>query len=394
MIESSRAWGRGLIRGIAKYSRLNGPWNFLKTPAFFIAGNKKKFLEEIKQFNPDGIIMREVPDTEEIISLGKPVVISPHLHKKFTGALNIIEDCRTTGQMAAEHLLSKGLRNFGFCGFDSMFWSRERGAGFYDRIIENGHSVFVYNQPKKKSDRTWENEKPILRKWLISLPKPIGLMCCIDERSDQVSEICKVEGIHVPEEVAIIGVDNDEMICELSSPPLTSISFNSEGIGFQAANLLAKLIKGQKIPNTEELITLPTYVVQRQSTEITSVEDSDVAEAIAYITKNAGRSISVMEVLHTVAVPRRTLERRFRTLVGNSIYQEIQNERIKRIESLLIETNMTVTEIAYSMGFSNPNEMTRFFNNKRKISPTSFRKKYKMGLLRNNTSQLFTADKA
>jgi len=141
----------------------------------------------------------------------------------------------------------------------------------------------------------------------------------------------------------------------------------------------------QKKTDIEELITPPAYVVQRQSTDIAAIEDPDVAEAISYITKNVGRTTSVEDVLREVMVPRRTLERRFHKLVGNSIYKEIQNERIKRIERLLIETNMTVAEIAYSMGYSNPNELTRSFSSNRKMSPTFFRKKYKTGLLRDRT---------
>jgi LacI family transcriptional regulator len=381
LIESSRAWGRGLIRGIAKYSQLHGPWNFLKPPVFFIAGSNRRFLDEIKKFNPDGIIMREVPDTEKIIALGKPVVISPHLHEKFAGAFNITEDFRATGQMAAEYLISKGLKNFAFCGLDDMFWSHRRAAGFQDRAKQNGHPVSIYKQPKKKNDRIRVNEIPLLKEWLHSLPKPVGLMCCIDERSDLIAEICKAEGIHVPEDIAIIGVDNDDLICELSSPPLTSISFNCEGLGYQAASMLEKLMTGQKLSDTEGLIASPANVVERQSTEIRKISDPDVAKAISYINEKSNSMIYVEDVVSKAAVPRRTLERRFHAFLGNSIYQTIQNERTKRIEHLLIATNMSVSEIAYSMGFSNPNELTRSFQKNRKMSPTAFRKKYKFGLL-------------
>jgi len=377
LIENSRAWGRGLIRGIAKYSRLNGPWDFLRTSAFFIAESKKTLLAEIKHFNPDGIIMREVPDTQKIIGLGKPVVISPHIHKRFSGALNIVEDFPTTGQMAAEHLLGEGLRNFAFCGFDNMFWSRERCAAFCDRISRSGFSVSVYTQMKKKKDRIWEKEKFTLKDWIVSLPKPIGLMCCIDERSQQVAEICKLEGIKVPEEIAILGVDNDDFICELTLPPLSSVAFGAEDVGDQAAKLLDDLINGRISPNDKDLITSPTYVVQRQSTDLIATGDSDVAESISYIRENICKHISVEDVLHKVAVPRRTLERRFHIVLGNTIYKTIQNERVKRIERFLIETNMTVEEIAYAIGFSDPNELTRSFSRIRKISPIFFRKKYK-----------------
>lgn len=382
LIENSRAWGRGLIQGIVKYSHLNGPWTFLKPPAFFVAETNKTFLEEIRHFSPDGIIMREIQNAQEIINIGKPVVISPVLHKHFLGALNIVEDCLATGRMAADHLLSKGLRNFAFCGFDDMFWSRERCEGFCDRIAQRGFTVSVYCQPKSKKDRVWENEKPILRDWLLSLPKPVGLLCCIDERSEQVVEVCKAEGIHVPNEISIIGVDNDEMICDLSTPPLSSVSFNAEGIGYRAAEMLDGLMKGQISPDKENLLVSPVGVIQRQSTDITAIKDPAIREVILFIKENARKPISVNDIVHIVALPRRTLERRFLKFTGNSIYKEIQIERQKRIENLLIETNMTIAEIAFSMGFSEPYELTRFFIRQRKMSPTSFRKKYKMGIIK------------
>jgi len=380
LIGNSRAWGRGLIRGIAKYSSLNGPWCFLKTPAFFESESRKRFIDDIKHFNPDGIIMREVVDTQEIIDLGKPVVVSPHKLKRFDKAACIVEDSKATGQMAAEHLLSKGLRNFAFCGYDNMFWSQERKDGFCDRIKRSGHIVSVYSQPKKKKDRIWENEKPFLRDWLVSLEKPVGLMCCIDERSDQVAEMCKVEGINVPAEIAIIGVDNDDMICELAMPPLTSIAFDAEGVGFQAAEMLDDLMNSLPPSGRNEVITLPAYVCQRQSTDLIATEDADVAEAISFIRSNTDKLICVEDVLCEVAMPRRTLERRFKKLLGNSIYQEIQNERMKRIERLLIQTNMNINQITRTLNFSSSNELTRFFTRQRKMSPTFFRKKYHMNL--------------
>ena len=374
LVEDSRAWGRGLIRGIARYSRLHGPWQFWKPPVFF-ASSHKSFLEDIKEFNPDAIIMREIKDAQEIIDLGKPVVIFGHRTKRFKGAITIDEDTMATGQMAAEHLLSKGLKNFAFCGYDDIFWSQERREGFCHAITERGRPVLVYRQPKKRHERIWEHEKPFLAQWLHALPKPVGLMCCVDERSDQVAEICKMEGIHVPEAVAIVGVDNDDMICELSSPPLSSIEFHADSVGYEVAKLLDQVIKTGQTPDNTEISVTPAYVVQRQSSDINAIDDPVVAEAMAYITENANKAICVEDVLQEVIVPRRTLERKFHKLLGNSIYKEIQNERIKRVERMLLETDMSIHEIAHALNFSDANELSRFFKRLRNLSPVSFRKK-------------------
>ena len=219
---NSRAWERGLISGIAQYSRLHGRWDFLKKPVFFMARHNTDFYKKIVQFNPDGIIMRELQDTEKILKMKKPTVISPVYKRSFPRVVNIIEDCEATGRMAAEHLLSKGLKSFAYCGIDGMFWSQDRCNGFIKRIQKAGFEVSIY-VPPKVTKKSFENELPFLKQWLSKLPIPTGLMCCIDERAEQVIEICKVEGIHIPEHIAIIGVDNDEIICDLSSPPLTSI---------------------------------------------------------------------------------------------------------------------------------------------------------------------------
>jgi LacI family transcriptional regulator len=199
-------------------------------------------------------------------------------------------------------------------------------------------------------------------------------MCCIDERSEQVLEICNTSGIHVPEEIAIIGVDNDEMICELSCPPLTSISFNAREIGYQAAKLLDSMMRGKKSAASYEIMTRPLSVVQRQSTEMTAVKDTEVAEAVSYIRGHAHQNITVDDVADHVAVPRRTLERRFRLKLKNTIYKEIESEKIAKIEKLLNETNLSIAAIAEKMGFSTPSEITRFFSRIRKMNPTEYRK--------------------
>jgi LacI family transcriptional regulator len=376
LIENSRAWGRGLLAGIAKYSRIVGHWHFLKDPAFFMPQSTGRYVERIKEFNPDGIIMRQVPDADEIIQLGKPVIISPHKCERFLGATNIIEDCDATGRMAAEHLLSKGFKNFAYCGFDDMFWSHHRCRGFQKRLSESNFTVSVYREPASDRLRIWEKERFSILKWLKSLPKPVGLFCCIDERGEQILDICHAEKIHVPEEVAVVGVDNDEFICGLSSPPLTSIAFDAEAIGYKAASLLDGFMKGKKTAATE-LLTKPAYVVERQSTDVIAIEDNDIAAAYRYIRANINKKLSVADIANATCMPRRTLERRFQAEVGNSIYKEIQNERAGLIEKMLIETNMSIAEIARAMDFADPNELTRMFCRCRNISPTSFRKKHK-----------------
>lgn len=373
LIEASRAYGRGILKGIAKYSRVNGPWVFYKKPPFYI-GNKRVTLSQLKDWGADGIIMSEQRKTKDIIAMGLPTIVIRY-KGQFPSLINIADDNDMIGEMAAEHLLSCGLRQFAYCGFDDMKWSRELGESFKKRMAKAGLKTHFYKQPRARILRSWENEQRIMADWLKSLPKPVGLMICTDDRSQHVLEACRIAGLIIPDDVAIIGVENDELICELSSPPLSSIALNTQRAGYEAAKLLDRLMAGKKIAN-KTIVIRPTHVAVRQSTDILAIEDSEVTKAVRFIRQHCKEMIQVSDIIDVVAVSRRSLEQRFRKELGRSVLDEIRRVRIEQIAKMLVETNLSISQIALTFGYSSTRNIARYFRQKIGMSLTEYRKRY------------------
>lgn len=370
MVETSRAYGRSVLRGIAKYSRTHGPWAFYSEP-----GGLEAALPKMKHWGADGIIMRDSGRGSEALKLGVPVIVSVHLKEHIKGMPFIDTNGVRIGRMAAEHLLERGFRHFAFCGFDDLHWSRNRCENFGKRIAKAGFETHIYKQPRSRAKRIWENEQEIMVEWLKSLPKPIGLMACNDDRGRHVSEACKVAGLDVPEEVAIVGVDNDELVCELSDPPLSSVALNVERGGYEAAELLDKLMARRRAAH-KDIIVEPTHVVTRQSTDVMAIEDSDVVKALRFIRQHANEPIQVGDVLKAVTLSRRALQKRFRSLLNRSVHDEIRRMRTEQVATMLTETNLAISQIAADFGYAGIEKLTRYFHREKGVTPLQYRKKF------------------
>jgi LacI family transcriptional regulator len=307
----------------------------------------------------------------------KPGVCAPALGVKtlIPGIPNIITESDKIGTMAAEHLLGLGFKQFAYCGFKGIFWSEERSESFSKRIAQAGFKTNIYQQPRSRTTPSWEEEKTIMAYWLRSLPKPTGLMACNDDRAQQVAEACKISGSQIPIDVAVIGVDDDKLVCELIDPPLTSIGLNFERAGYEAAELLDRLMAGEEFSNQKIIVqTMP--ITLRKSTGIMAMEDHIVAEAVSFIRKNASKQISVDDVSDELPVSRRDLERRFRREIGRSILSEIRSARTEAIIRMLFETNLSVSQIALHLGFSDASHISRFFRSMKGMSMLEYRRKF------------------
>jgi len=292
-----------------------------------------------------------------------------------SGWYSISSDSNTIGKLAAEHLLDRGFTNFAYCGFDHLSWSRDRGEGFGKRVAKAGFETNFYEQPRTLNKRLWENEQNLMADWLKSLPKPVGLMACNDDRAQQVIEACKMANLRVPEQIAIVGVDNDEFVCDLSETPISSIPLNNEQAGYEAAQLLHRVMAGEKIRH-RDIVVQPTHVVTRQSTDILAIEDSDVAVALRYIRQHSRDIIQVNDVLNVVTVGRRTLEEKFHKIIGRSIYAEITRVRINQISRAIVETNQPISQIASLFGYSSTAHIARYFRRVKGMTPLEYRKQY------------------
>lgn len=374
LIDGSGALGRGLLRGIAKYSRLHGPWAFYrKAPFYRLQGFDAKTLPQLKQWGATGVILRDVKQTEDIIAMGLPTIVT-EIHEQLTGFPSIVSDAEAIGKMGAEHLLNCGFTRFAYCGFD-MLRNRRRHEAFSKRLATAGFEVHSYKQTQAQLRQAWNTEQTLMVDWLKSLPKPIGLMTCTDDMSQYVIEACKIAQLHIPDQVAIIGVDNDELICDLSTPPLSSIAVNSETAGYEAAQTLNMLMSGKQVTNPTILVR-PTEVVTRQSTNILAIEDSEVVKAIEFVRGYANKIIKVHDVVAATTLTRRALEQRFGNILNRSIHDEIKRERTRRIAHMLTETNLSIAEIAVSLGHTRVEHLARYFRQEMGMTPLAYRKKY------------------
>jgi LacI family transcriptional regulator len=378
MIESSRTYGRELVRGIMRYSRLHGPWVFpwvfYRQDLFYVArGSERAELEHLRKWRPDGIIARDSRDIEELAGWNIPLFVAVAMEPPDAHRNNIISDNLAIGRMAAEHLLERGFRHFGYCGFDNMFWSVQRGESFSARISEAGFKTSIYKQPKSRAARTWYREEAVLAEWLRGLPKPVGVMTCNDDRGQHVTEACANANLDVPYEVAVIGVDNDDQVCDISNPPLSSVALDVDKAGFKASELLDRMMAGQKLP-PQTVTVHPNRVVTRQSTNVVAVEDKLVSQALNFIHQNAQRLIQVEDVVKALSVSRRNLHDKFMKTLGRSVFDEIKRVRIDLISQMLIETDLSISDIAFSLGYDNTNHIARYFKQKMGLSPLEYRK--------------------
>jgi LacI family transcriptional regulator len=273
--------------------------------------------------------------------------------------------------MAAEHLMECGFSHFAFCGFDHFTWSQQRCASFRQTVERSGTPCYIYRQSQPGEAQSWTREYASIIDWLAGLPKPLGLMACNDDRGQQILEACKIAGYSVPEEIAVVGADNDQLECALTAPPLSSVSLNLEKAGYQTADAMDKLLQGKK---TDDIIVDPIQVVRRQSTDIVAVGDADVSTALRFIRENSDKSIQVNDVIQVLCVSRRTLYAKFHKALGRSVHDEIVRVRLARIKSLLTDTQLSISRIAKVMNFTGPDKLFRFFVRETGKTPTEFRK--------------------
>ena len=372
LIETSRSFGRQLIMGIAGYSKLHGPWSFYKEPT-----DLKSTIPKLTGWKPDGIIMRDSLVNKELLKLKIPTILSIHYSTDLKNLPTIRTDSKAVAKMASQHFLEKGLKHTAFCGFDDFEWSRERGHYFEIFNHEAGLNTHFYTQKKLSKKNEWENEQQHVSKWIKNLPKPIGIFACNDDRGQHILEICKMCNLKVPEDVAVLGVDNDPLVCDLGDPPLSSIVLNNRLAGFKAAELLDYMINN-KTTSGANIIVSPTHIIQRQSTDVLAVKDKDVAKAISYIKQNARNKLLVEDVVQATHLSRRTLERKFIKAINRSIYGEIRRVRIELISRMLIDTDLPISHISSTFKFTDVEHISRYFKQEKGIGLREFRKIHRL----------------
>lgn len=370
-------YGKNLLRGIARYSKDHGPWTFCRMPGYYrdtigIDG----ILAWAKEWKADGII-GQFYNNEEVWKFTKAniPVIAQDFKERFKEIPNITGAYRETGRMAADYFLRKGFKNFAFYGFRNIVWSRERAEGFKERVKEAGHDVNLYERTDSRAVDLWHYKPSALNRWLKSLPKPVALLSCDDNLGNHITEASRLIKIKIPDEIAVLGVDNDEMLCELSDPPLSSIGLDTEKCGYDAARLMHHMIENRG-GSYDDIVVRPTQVNSRVSTDIFASADKYIVDALRYIHENLDKNLKVDQVLKEVPMSRRSLEKRFVMTTGYPVYEYIYNKRIERFTQKLLETDMTIFEIALDLGLSDSKNIARQFKQIKGLTPVAYRKKY------------------
>lgn len=371
-IETSKTFGRGILQGISTYSRTHGPWSVYIDEW----GPATTLPDWMKQWEGDGIIarVRSQQMSERLQQSGVPIVDTlqqvPDLELP-----GVYSDDTAIAQMAFEHLRERHIRHFAFVGVERANWSMRRRNAFAEIARQQGFECEIYSPlSRRRFVESWNGGQEDLADWLESLPKPAGLMAAHDLRALCVLDACRRRGIAVPEQVAVLGVDNDDVFCEVIDPPLTSISHQAGQVGFQAAALLDRLMQGKAAP-AQPLMLPPRKLVPRRSTDIIAVDDVAIASGLEFIRRNACATINVTLIARHVNLSRRSLERRFMKLTGKTPHQIIAEERLRRAKQLLIDTDFTLEQIATMAGFSSAAYLSVVIKEHEECTPTEFRHK-------------------
>lgn len=374
IIETSNGYARGLLRGIQIYLRENRQWSiYLEEHS---RGDTD--LSWLAHWKGDGIIARIENETvAHYIRRAKVPTVDLSANRLMPELPYLETDDRMIASWAAEHLLERGFKHFAFCGDSTYVWSVLRGHHFREALLGKGLSLTHFDtQGAGGGPVSRARDRERMAEWLRGLPKPVGIMASYDGIGQQLLEACRTAQIIVPDEAAVIGVDNDELICELCDPPLSSIAPSAEHTGYEAAVLLERLMSGQ--PSVPEIrLVEPHSLVTRMSTDALVVQDSYVAEALKFIRLHSLEDIDVQDVLGFLPISRRSLESRFLKEIGRTPHEEIIRVKLKLIKELLVDTELTLPAIAERVGIKHAEYMNVLFKRETGESPGQFRKRYR-----------------
>jgi LacI family transcriptional regulator len=371
LVDTATSWGRRLIRGVVRYSEHHGPWHLSVE-----AQGQSENLRIPTGWKGHGIIARigsrRMLRTLEATRL--PVVNISAIDVPKNSLPQIITDYRESAKLAVQHFCDRGFRRFAYSGLPTGFGRRHRDE-FCRAVEAAGYKCEVYERLQARSGVVPERKRQLHTiKWLQSLTKPVGIFTWATDPGRDLLEACRVASISVPYEVAVLGGNFDELLCDTAWPPMSGILVPSEQIGHKAAELLDRMMRGYK-PKSETIFVPPTGIVEKRSTDTLAIDDPDVAQALTFIRAQAFQSIQVRDIMKSVLLSRRSIERKFAQVLGRTPVEEIRRVRMAKAKSLLAETTMPMQAIADACGFATYNYLTRVFTRENGETPRDFRKR-------------------
>jgi len=371
MVETETSWGRRIIRGIAQYSEENAVWHLLIDPRD----------HEQRPALPDGWrghgVIARLSSRQQIDQIQKrqiPAVDVDDIGPSVSGIGRVITDEAARAELAVEHLLARGFRQFAYFAPPSHRYSNRRGEAFQQAVAARGYACDTY-RPGYRAGRkmSWGEQQRRVNRWLLSLPRPIAILAVDAHHARQLAEVCHYSSIRVPDDFAILAGDSDELLCEVSTPPLSAVSLACERIGYEAAAMLHQMMEGKHAPSEPVLIP-PHGVTSRQSTDFLAIDDPLIVRALRFIQNHTQHGIGVDDILREVPLSRRSLEIQFKAYLGRTPAEEIRRVQLERAKELLLNRDLSITEVALSSGFSNATRFGIAFRKKYGTTPRNFRK--------------------
>lgn len=379
LIEGSNANARGLLQGVTDFLQANGPWSVYFPETAHGEGSAGL----LKHWNGDGVIVRvEKPATAAAVVKCSCPVVNLSANNFLPCVPTVHSDQRGEAELAFHHLWERGFRNLAFCGVSDYVWAHWQMKHFAEcasakTVQLHSHLAPLHlNQPK-----AWTSGRQKLIKWLRDLPKPIGIFACHDSLGQEIVDLCHEAGLRVPEEVAVIGVDDDPVRCSLSDPPLSSVAPDSRRVGHMAAELLSQMMAGRPVGPGLRTVA-PLGVVARGSTDVLAVRDPDVLQALKYIRSHACEPIGVKNLLDVIPLSRRSLEARFIKVLGRTPHEQILLCRVERAKQLLHDTDLPIKTIAHMVGTGTPEYLSVLFRRVIGSSPSEYRETRKTTVAR------------
>lgn len=376
---ASVPWFARCLDGIRRYAREHGKWQLICSPPTLRGAEESALtIRKMEGWDGDAIIVA-TNDAKELLAARKmpiPVVNFAGGNRQSFGIPRVMVNHYAAGRLAATHLLDRGLRHLAFFGWKGLWYSEQRQKGFNDRAAEAGAQCELFlRTPGRESHLKWPDRIAGPAKWLSSLPRPCGIFAVHDYRAQFLLEVCAEAGLRIPGDIALIGMDDDETICEHSVPTLTSISRNSERVGREAMALLDRMLRGH--PQGEDVLIDPDGVVARQSTDRQYCSDPLVQSALDFVRENLAARINISAIAERLGVSKRTLEMRFRESSGSPPHQFLTGLRVHYAQALLqLPQKRTIEQIASQCGLGTPATLHAAFRRYVGTSPARFRKEH------------------
>lgn len=376
IVDTTRAYHRKMVPGVADYVREAGNWRL------YVEEGPQDRLPDFRVWKGDGILstIENSHIRESLSSLSIPVVVLERIGLEDWSPQipSVGTNNRAIGELGAKYLLDLGFQQLAFCGYPKSKlsgWSVARAKAFADTAREAGCPCSLYTG-RYHFTKKWAEMLRDIGAWLEKLPKPLGLMAGNDARARHVMEACRTVGLRVPEDVAVIGVDNDEILCEVTQPKLTSIEQGSRRIGYLAAAMLDRMMAGKK-PKKRAAIVAPEGIVARQSTEVLAIDEPDVAAAVRYVRENACQGMQIEDLVRHVGLSRSSLENKFKDRLGRTIHAEIRRVQLEKAKELVLHSELSLKQIAARSGFTHIQHMTNVFRETLGCPPGEYRNQWK-----------------